>query len=105
MECEVITTSAGSHFHHGKIERLHATIKGSGRTMMFDSGVSVQFWYYVVVHAVLIYNMMTMTKKKNDQEQDKTVWEVQYGHNADAQRLLLSPFGCLAYLILSSEQR
>jgi hypothetical protein len=70
-ECEVITTSAGAHFRHGKIERFHATIKGSGRTMMFDSGVSVQFWYYAVVHAVLIYNMLTMARDKNDQEQDK----------------------------------
>jgi hypothetical protein len=59
-ECEVITTSAGAHFCHGKVERFHATIKGSGRTMMFDSGVSVKFWYYAVVHAVLIYNMLTM---------------------------------------------
>ncbi len=40
---------------------------------MFDSGVSVQFWYYAVVHAVLIYNILTMARNKNDQEQDKTV--------------------------------
>ena len=73
--------------------------------MMFDSGVSVQFWYYVVVHAVLIYNMLTMARNKNDQEQDKTVWEVQYGQKPDTQRLLLTPFGCLTYLILNSEQR
>ncbi len=46
--------------------------------MMFDSGVSVQFWYYVVVHEVLIYSMLTMTRNKNDQEQDKTVWEVHH---------------------------
>jgi hypothetical protein len=104
-ECEVITTSSGAHFRHGKVERFHATIKGSGRTMMFDSGVSVQFWYYSVVHAVLIYNMMTMTRSKNDQDQDKTVWEVQYGQKPDEQRLLLSPFGCLTYLILNSDQR
>jgi hypothetical protein len=32
-ECEVITTSAGAHFRHGKVERFHSTIKGSGRTM------------------------------------------------------------------------
>ena len=50
-ECEVITTSAGAHFRHGIVERFHATIKGSGRTTMFDSGVSVQFWYSAVVHA------------------------------------------------------
>jgi hypothetical protein len=66
-------------------------------------GVSVQFWYYAVVHAVLIYNMLTMARDKNDQEQDKNVWDVQYGQKPDAQRLLLAPFGCLAYLILSSE--
>ena len=46
-----------------------------------------------------------MAKNKNDQEQVKTVWEVQYGQKPDAQRLLLAPLGCLADLILSSEQR
>ena len=71
-----ITTSAGAHFRHGKVERFHATIKGRGRTMMFDSGVSAQFWYYTVVHAVLSYNMLTMARNKNDQERGKTVWEV-----------------------------
>jgi hypothetical protein len=76
-ECEVITTSSDAYFRHGKVERFHVTIKGIGRTMMFDSGVSVQFWYYAVVHTVLIYNMLTMSRNKNDQEQDKTVWEVQ----------------------------
>jgi hypothetical protein len=46
-----------------------------------------------------------MTRNKNDQKQDKTVWEVQYTQKPDAQRLLLAPFGCLVYLILTSEQR
>ena len=67
-ECEVITTSAVAHFRHGKVGRFHATIKGRGRTMMFDSEVSVQFRYYVVVHAVLIYNMLTITSNKNDSD-------------------------------------
>ena len=75
-ECEVITTAVGAHFRHGKVERLHAKIKGSGRSMMFDSGVSVQFWYYAVVFAVLIYNMLTMARDENDQELEKTAWEV-----------------------------
>jgi hypothetical protein len=36
-----------------------------------------------------------MIKDKNDQEQDQTVQEVQYGQKPDAQRLLLALFGCL----------
>ena len=44
--------------------------------MMLDSGVSVQFWYYAVVFAVLIYNMLTMARDENDQELEKTAWEV-----------------------------
>ena len=60
-ECEVITTSAGAYFRRGKVELFHTTIKGTGRTLMFDSGVSAQFGCYAVVHAVLIYNMLTMT--------------------------------------------
>jgi hypothetical protein len=51
-ECEV-TTSTGAHFCHGKVDRLHATIKDTRETL-------------------------TMERNKNDQDQDKTVWEVQY---------------------------
>jgi hypothetical protein len=39
------------HFRQGKLERFHATIKGSGRTMMFDFGVSLQFWCYAMVNS------------------------------------------------------
>lgn len=34
QECEVTTTAACAHFRHGKVERLHQTLKGCVRAML-----------------------------------------------------------------------
>ena len=104
-ECEVITTAAGSHFRNGKVERLHQTLKGCVRAMLLQSGLSVRFWYHALQHAVLIYNLLSVARNENDEKLNCTVWEYHYGTKPVLQNLLLGPFGCLAYLILSEEQR
>ena len=104
-ECEVITTAAGSHFRNGKVERLHQTLKGCVRAMLLQSGLSVRFWYHALQHAVLIYNLLSVARDENDEKLNCTVWEYHYGTKPVLQNLLLGPFGCLAYLILSEEQR
>jgi hypothetical protein len=104
-ECEVITTPAGSHFRNGKVQRLHQTLKGCVRAMLLQSGLSVRFWYHALQHAVLIYNLLSVARDENDEKLHCTVWEYHYGTKPVLQNLLLGPFGCLAYLVLSEEQR
>ena len=104
-ECELITTAAGAHFRNGRIERLHQTLKGCVRAMLLHSGLSVKFWYHALQHAVLIYNLLSIARDDDDRELDCTVWEHRFGKKPVLNDLLLGPFGCLAYLVLSQEQR
>ena len=104
-ECEVITTAAGAHFRNGAVERFHQTIKGCARALLFRSGLSLRYWYHAMQHAVLLYNMLTLATDAQGNTLQCTVWEHHYGTKPDIERLLLGPFGCLSYLILSEEQR
>jgi len=54
---------------------------------------------------VLIYNLLSIARGENDERPNCTVWEHHYGTKPVLQRLLPGPFGCLAYLVLSEEQR
>lgn len=104
-QCEVITTAAGAHFRNGRIERAHQTLKGCVRAMLLHSGLSIKYWYHALQHAVLICNLLSIARDDDDEELDCTVWEHRYGKKPVLNDLLLGPFGCLAYLVLSQEQR
>ena len=67
--------------------------------------MSVVFWYHALQHAVLIYNLLSITRGENDEKLNCTVWEHHYGTKPVLQKLPPGPFWCLAYLVLSEEQR
>ncbi len=67
------------------------------------SGLSVVFWYHALQHAVLIYNLLSVARGENDEKLNCTVWDYHFGTKPVLQKILLGPFGCLAYLVLSED--
>ncbi len=61
------------------------------------------YWYFAVSHAILIMNLMLRARTLSGVPRDITVWEAHYGQRPNVGELLLGPFGCLAYLILTKE--
>jgi hypothetical protein len=56
-------------------------------------------------NAILIMNLMLRARTLSGVPRDITVWETHYGHRPNVEELLLGPFGCLTYLILTKETR
>ena len=54
---------------------------------------------------ILIMNLMLRARTLSGVPRDITVWEAHYGQRPNVGELLLGPFGCLAYLILTKETR
>ena len=92
------------HWQHGKCERKHM-IKSMARAMMSAAGAPTSFWYLAVRHAVLISNVILPARDEHGKTIGGTVWEAHYGVKPRVQDLLLGPWGCLAYLIMTEEQR
>ena len=57
------------------------------------------------MHAVLICNLILPARDKDGKKLNKTKWENHFGVKPRVQDFLLGPWGCLAYLILTAEQR
>ena len=92
------------HWQHGKCERKHM-IKSMARAMISAAGAPTSFWYLAVRHAVLIQNVILPARDANGNKIGGTIWEAHYGVKPRVQDLLLGPWGCLAYLIMTEEQR
>ena len=100
---KVTLTEAYHHFRNGRIERRWDTWKSHARCMLGQAGLSIRWWWYALKFAVNVSNIIDITT--DDAGTEVTVWEAHFGEKPDLQRILLGPFGCLAYLILSEEQR
>ena len=83
--------------------------------MLSKAGLSTKYWYLAMKMAANINNVGMLVRDENGdiakvadssgQQRAMTAFEAHFGEKPDIQRLLLGPFGCLAYLILTEEQR
>jgi hypothetical protein len=87
------------------IEKRIGVAHGLGRSMMWRAGLHPGYWYFAVSHAILIMNLLLRARTFSGVPRDITVWEAHYGQHPNVGELLLGPFGCLAYLILTKETR
>jgi hypothetical protein len=103
----VIKTEAYAHFRNGKIERRHQTWKGMCRAMLNRAGMSISFWWFAMRQAVLISNLNLMETPLEGSEPGsrRSIWEEHFGETPHLDSYVLGPFGCLAFLILTKEQR
>jgi hypothetical protein len=90
---------------NGKVERKHDTLKSLARPMVERSGLHLSFWYFAIQHAALVSNLVLPARDDDGEEMPITIWEAEYDVEPEVERYLLGPFGCLAYLILTEEQR
>ena len=51
-------TAPESSFHIGKVDRLHQTLEGMFREMIFEANYSSKFWSDAMLHAVCIKNRL-----------------------------------------------
>jgi len=75
------------------------------RAMSSHAGAPAAFWVFAIVYAVLICNLILPARDKDGKKLNKTKWENHFGVKPRVQDFLLGPWGCLAYLILTEEQR
>ena len=116
---KVTVTEAYAQWRNGKIERRWRTWKTMARCMIARAGMAIGWWYHALKFAVTVTNIVNMVTDDTDQivtvdgkdgkgEDAKipmTAWEMHFGEKPRLQEILLGPFGSLAYLILSEEQR
>ena len=101
-----IKSEAGIHWKNGPVERRHSLLKGIVRAMLDWVGINVRFCFFAICHAVLVCNLILREKKTDPGcRREVTVWKRCYGVRPTVTQYLLAPFGCLAYLILSAEER
>jgi hypothetical protein len=103
----VIKAEAYAHYRNGKIERRHQTWKGMCRAMLNRAGMSIAFWWFAIRQAVLITNLILLETPTEGGEPKKrrSSWEAHFGETPHLDSYVLGPFGCLAFLILTKEQR
>ena len=111
----VVVTEAYNQWRNGKVERMWGTWKSIARCLLGKARLPLRYWYHAIQFAVAITNMITLIRdeqgavvliKGNDGvERSMTAFEAHFGEKPDLQRTLLGPFGSLAYLILTKEQR
>ena len=111
LRTHCVKVEVGQHFRNGKIEVRHRIWNGMTRTMLDQAGMHVGWWYFAIRHAVLITNLVLLevveegSAKTTGTEVRTTVWEAHFGVQSRLDQYLLRPFGCLAFLLLSKEQR
>ncbi len=103
----VIKTEAYTHFRNGKIERRHQTWKGMCRAMLNRAGMSIAFWWFVMRQTVLISNLILLETQLEGSESEsrRSIWETHFGETSHLDSYVLGPFGCLAFLIMTKDQR
>ncbi len=59
-QIHVVKTETGQHFHNGHVECRHRVWKGMARAMIDRAGFSIEWWYLVLKHTVLITNLILL---------------------------------------------
>lgn len=57
----------GQHGKNGVIERMIQTVTSMSRAMLIAAGLPKRYWSYSITYALLIYNAITKTKFKSDE--------------------------------------
>jgi hypothetical protein len=77
--------------------------------MLDRAGMHIGWWYFAIRHAVLITNLVLLEAVEEGRVKatgsTDTVWQAHFGVQPRLDQYLLGPFGCLAFLLLSEEQR
>ncbi len=110
-QVHVVKMEAGQHFRNGHVEYRHRIWKGMVWVMIDRAGFSIDCWFLVFKHDVLITNIILLESVEPDSSKAKgigrtrSVWEVPFWEQACLESYLLGPFGCLVFMILMGEQR
>ena len=87
------------------IERRWGKWKAIARCLLEEANIDIPWWYYAMRMAVMITNVTDLARDDEGNELPCTAYEAHFGEKPDMKRLILGPFGCAAWLILSEEQR
>jgi hypothetical protein len=80
------------------------------REMIDRTGFIIDWWFLVLKHVVLITNLILLESiepecnKVGGIERRRSVWEVHFGEQTCLESYLLGPFGCLSFMILTTDQ-
>jgi hypothetical protein len=80
-------------------------------TMIDRAGFSIDWWFLVLKHVVLITNIVLLESVEPDSSKAKgierrlSVWEAHFGDQVCLGSYLLGPFGCLVFMILTDDHR
>ena len=101
-----VMAPGGKHYKLGRTERRHATITSMARSSLAHACAPLEFWYYCIRHMMLIANLILLARDPDTRTpMEMTVWQAHYGVRPNLHKYLIAPWGCLAYLCLTSEQR
>jgi hypothetical protein len=79
------------------------------RPMIERTGFSIGWWFLAIKNVVLITNLILLESVEPDSKNAKVIerrrstWETHYGDPGCLESYLLGPFGCLDFLILTTE--
>ena len=103
------TTQASEHWRNGKPENRHRLVKGCTRCTLAHANAPLEFWFLCLSHVVFTLNLLLLSRKGNEQDTEgakpMTVWEAHFGERPNLNWYLIGPWGCLAYIVLTKEQR
>jgi len=105
-ETRVDVTQASEHWRNGRPERRHSLVKGCTRCTLAHANAPLEFWFLCLSHVVFTLNLLLRSRDSDSKEiKDMTVWEAHFGRKPNLNRYLIGPWGCLAYIVLTKEQR
>jgi uncharacterized small protein (DUF1192 family) len=105
-ETRVDVTQASEHWRNGRPERRHSLVKGCTRCTLAHANAPLEFWFLCLSHVVFTLNLLLRSRDSDTKEiKDMTVWEAHFGRKPNLNRYLIGPWGCLAYIVLTKEQR
>jgi len=102
----VDVTQASEHWRNGRPERRHSLVKGCARCTLAHANAPLEFWFLCLSHVVFTLNLLLRSRDSVTKEiKNMTVWEAHFGRKPNLNRYLIGPWGCLAYIVLTKEQR
>ena len=105
------STESDEQWRNGMSERAHGTLKGCTNATLHYANAPLAFWYLALSHVALLANMFRLARirdpvdGKPGRTLEMTVYEAHYGEKPSFAALAIGPFGCLAFVVLTSEQR
>jgi hypothetical protein len=105
-ETRVDVTQSSEHWRNGRPERRHSLVKGCTRCTLAHANAPLEFWFLCLSHVVFTLNLLLRSRDNDTKEiKEMTVWEAHFGRKPNLNHYLIGPWGCLAYIVLTKEQR